>query len=211
MQSTGHTSTQASSFVPMHGSQITYVKLDAPCLSVVPVGVDFREVPPLFGQVIFGEDRLHGTGWLARATVDAFVRVNVEQFRPFKLRFVLSRVNAIDRANVHTSRVLRPYAGFRNNISHLSLSLLFESSSQEMMQPVSVINLADLIHRVKHYTHSVWRLFVIEIPCGSQAPSDSSGAGSSRLKIVSDAAHHNQSDNIPASAAPSLHRFPARR
>src|ERR1044071_8723804 len=30
MQSTGHTSTQASSFAPMQGSQITYVKLYTP-------------------------------------------------------------------------------------------------------------------------------------------------------------------------------------
>jgi hypothetical protein len=118
MQSTGHTSTQASSFAPMHGSQITYVKLDAPCLSVVPVGVDFREVPPLFGQVVFSKDRLHGTGRFARATVNAFIRVNVEQFRPFKLRFVLSWMDAIDRANVYACRVLCPYAGFRNNVSH---------------------------------------------------------------------------------------------
>ena len=119
MQSTGHTSTQASSFAPMHGSQITYVKLDAPCLTVVPVGVDFCEVMPLFRQIIFGKDRLHGAGWFARATVYAFIRVNVEQFRSFKLRLILSWMNAIDRANVYTCRVLCPDAGFRNNVSHL--------------------------------------------------------------------------------------------
>jgi hypothetical protein len=131
MQSTGHTSTQASSFTPTHGWQITYVKLDAPSLSVVPVGVDFREMSPLFGQVVFSEDRLHGTGRFTRAAIDAFIRVDIEQFRSLKLRFILSWMNAIDRTDVYTCRVLCPYAGFRDNVSHLSLSLLFESSSQE--------------------------------------------------------------------------------
>src|ERR1044071_8951116 len=121
MQSTGHTSTQANSFAPIHGSQITYVKLNAPYSAIgVPIGVDLGEVFPLLRQIVFGEDRLHGTGRLARATIDAFIRVNVEQFGSFKLRFILARMNAIDRANVYTCRVLRPYAGFCNNISHLS-------------------------------------------------------------------------------------------
>src|SRR3954471_9105086 len=132
MQSTGQTSTHASSLAPTQGSQITYVKLAAPHLLVgVPVGVDLHEVPPLFGQIIFSEDGLHGTGRLAGATVNAFIRVDVEQFRSFKLRLILPRMNTIDRANVHACRVLRPYTGFRDNISHLSVSLLFESFSQE--------------------------------------------------------------------------------
>src|SRR5216110_3178534 len=62
-------------------------------------------------QAIFTEDDLHGTGRLAGAAVNAFVRVNVEQFGAFKLRLVLPWMNAIDRANVYACRVLRPYAG----------------------------------------------------------------------------------------------------
>src|SRR5438128_4953322 len=128
MQSTGHTSTQASSFAPMHGSQITYVKHHAPCLLVgIPVGVDLREVLPLLRQVVFGEDGLHGAGRLARAAVNAFVRVDIEQLCPLELRLILARMDAVHRTNVYAGRVLGPYAGFRNNISHLSLSLLFES------------------------------------------------------------------------------------
>src|SRR5689334_1748942 len=139
MQSTGHTSTQASSFAPMHGSQITYVKRHAPCLLVgVPVGVDLREVLPLLRQVVFGEDRLYGAGRLACAAINALVRMDVEQLRRLELRLILARMDAVHRANVYASRVFGPYAGFRNNISHLSLSLLFESSRKEKMQPVSV-------------------------------------------------------------------------
>src|SRR5690242_9370853 len=106
MQSTGHTSTQASSFAPMHGSQITYVKRLAPYLLVgVPVGVNLREVLPLLRQVVFGKDRLHGTGRLASATVYTLVRVDVEQFCRFELRLVLARVDAVHRANIHAGRV----------------------------------------------------------------------------------------------------------
>jgi hypothetical protein len=41
------------------------------------VGIHLSEMLPLLGQIVFREDRLHWAGWLARATVDAFVRMNI--------------------------------------------------------------------------------------------------------------------------------------
>jgi len=73
---------------------------------------------PLLGEIVFGEDRLDGAGWLARATVDALVRMDIQQFRVLEIRFIFARMDAVYRTNVHTSGVLGPYAGFSDNVRH---------------------------------------------------------------------------------------------
>ena len=73
---------------------------------------------PLLGKIVFGEDRLDGAGWLARAAVDALVGMDIQQLRGLEGRFVFARMDAVYRADVHTSRVLCPYAGFSDNIRH---------------------------------------------------------------------------------------------
>jgi hypothetical protein len=87
--------------------------------SFVMVGVDLDEVPPLLWEVVLGEDCLNRTCWLTRATVDAFVGVNVKELSRFEVRLVLSRVNAIYWANIDAGSVFRPYTGFGDHVSHL--------------------------------------------------------------------------------------------
>jgi hypothetical protein len=78
----------------------------------------------MLGHFEVGVDRSDRAGVDASATVNALVRVYVEHLGALESVFVFAGVDAINRANVHTSRVLRPYAGFCNNVRHLSLSLL---------------------------------------------------------------------------------------
>jgi hypothetical protein len=92
---------------------------------LVIVGINGSEVLPLLGEIVFSEDRLDRASRLARAAVDALVGMDVQQFRALECLLVLARVNAVYRTNVHASRVLRPYAGFSDNVRHLNVSLLF--------------------------------------------------------------------------------------
>jgi len=85
---------------------------------LVVVGIHRSEMLPLLGKVVFGEDRLDGAGGLARATVDALVGMYIQQLRALELRFVFARMDAVYRADVHTSCVLCPYAGFSDNVRH---------------------------------------------------------------------------------------------
>lgn len=82
------------------------------------VSIHRSEMLPLLGKVVFCEDRLDGAGWLARAAVDALVRMDIQQLRGLEGRFVFARMDAVYRADVHTSRVFGPYAGFSDNIRH---------------------------------------------------------------------------------------------
>jgi hypothetical protein len=88
------------------------------------IGIDRRKMLPLLGNIVFGEDGLDRARRLASSAINAFIRVYVEHFGRLEIRLVLSRVDAIDRTNIHTGRVLSPYAGLSNNVCHLRLSLL---------------------------------------------------------------------------------------
>src|SRR5262249_41844486 len=95
---------------------------------LVVVGVHLGEVFPLFGQVVLGEDRLDGTGRLARSTVDALGRVDIEHLGALEIGLILARMNAVDRADVYTSGVLGPDAGLGYYVSH-------KSSLRERIKP----------------------------------------------------------------------------
>jgi hypothetical protein len=69
------------------------------------IGVDLDEMLPLFWDIIFTENRFHRTGWLTRATVNTLVRIDVEHFSTLELRLVFPRMDAINRTDIHTSRV----------------------------------------------------------------------------------------------------------
>ena len=58
------------------------------------------------------------TGRLARAAVDARVRINIQLLRLGKPGFILFRMNAIDRANIYTGGVFNVNTGLRNYVSH---------------------------------------------------------------------------------------------
>jgi len=88
------------------------------------VGIDCRKMFPLLGGVIFSKDGLDRARRLASAAINAFIRMYVEHFGRLECGLVLARMDAIDRTNIHTSRILRPYAGLSNNVCHLRLGLL---------------------------------------------------------------------------------------
>jgi hypothetical protein len=95
------------------------------------IGINLSKMLPLLREVIFGEDSLNWTRRLTSSAIYALIGVNVEHFCRLKISLVFARVNTIDRTDIHTSRVLCPYAGFRYNVSHLSLSLLSGCALQD--------------------------------------------------------------------------------
>jgi hypothetical protein len=74
------------------------------------------------GDIVFGKDSIHGTLRLARAAINAFVRVDEKLFDRVEPRLVLSRVDTVDRANINAGRVLDVDARFRDYIRHSSSS-----------------------------------------------------------------------------------------
>ena len=82
------------------------------------VSIDLNVLVPLLRQILFGEDGLHGAFINTEATVDAHIRVNVQQLRILKVAAVLGGVNAVNRAHLDTRCVLGADAGFRNDVGH---------------------------------------------------------------------------------------------
>jgi hypothetical protein len=84
------------------------------------VGIHLGEVLPLLGQVVLCENRLDRASRLARSTIDALDWVNIEHFGALKIRLVLARMNAIDRANVDAGSVFGSDAGLSYYVGHKS-------------------------------------------------------------------------------------------
>jgi hypothetical protein len=80
--------------------------------------IAFGEALPLLGQIIEGKNGGNRADRYASAAVDALHRIDVEHLFLRKRRRVLLGVNAIDRARIHTSRILGSNARFCNHISH---------------------------------------------------------------------------------------------
>src|SRR5437667_9834497 len=80
--------------------------------------VALGEALPLLRQIVEREDGGHGTYRHTGAAVDAFHRIDVEHLFLRKRRRVLLGVNAIERASIHTSRVLGSTARFCNTVGH---------------------------------------------------------------------------------------------
>src|SRR5882724_2974389 len=72
--------------------------------------VDAHERQPLLRQRVLRKDRLDGALRLARAAVDALVRVDHEH--------LLRLVDAVDRADVDAALVLLVDAGLRDHVRH---------------------------------------------------------------------------------------------
>src|SRR5439155_21163674 len=75
-----------------------------------PLRVDRGELLPLAREVVLEEDRGHGAHRLARAAVDAFVRLDVQHARAF--------VDAIHRTLVHAGAVLHVDARLADRVGH---------------------------------------------------------------------------------------------
>ena len=81
-------------------------------------GVPLRKFVPLLWKIIEREDSRNRTYRNAGSAVNTLDRIDVQQFFVFEARIVFLRVNAIDRARVHTSRIFSAYAGFGDNVCH---------------------------------------------------------------------------------------------
>jgi hypothetical protein len=74
-------------------------------------------------NVLFWEDRADRAGWDASATIDAFVRVNVE--------LVVAFVDAFDGANFDAGGIFGSNAGLSDDVCHVGSSLGKPSRSRE--------------------------------------------------------------------------------
>jgi hypothetical protein len=81
------------------------------------VRVRLGERIPLLGNFLFRENRIDRALWLAGAAVNAFVWVD-EHGQLEGARLGLRFVDALNRANVHTSLILGVDAGFGNDVGH---------------------------------------------------------------------------------------------
>ena len=90
--------------------------------------IHLRELLPLVRQFIKGEDRRHRANRNARAAVDALDWINVELRGFRKCGFIFFRMDAVNRARIHTRGIFRPNAGLCNNVCH---SLPFVRSGNE--------------------------------------------------------------------------------
>src|SRR3989454_421269 len=72
--------------------------------------VHVGELLPLLGDLVFREDRLDWADRLARAAIDALVRVDEQHVRPL--------VDAVDGADLDASLVLDVDAGLSDHIRH---------------------------------------------------------------------------------------------
>src|SRR5439155_27086948 len=101
----GSRSTRGATRAPARGSAglaRSFVREMLPVLS--------DEAPPLLGDTVVREDRLHRAGGLAGLAVDALVGMDVE--------LVVTFVDAIDRAHLHTRLVLDPDARLGDDKRH---------------------------------------------------------------------------------------------
>jgi hypothetical protein len=92
------------------------------------IGVDLDVLLPLIGNVFVAINRFDGTGWLAGAAINTLVRIDEKLLCAIKIRLILTRVNAVDGADVNTGRVLRADAGFANYVNSHYAVLLPKSS-----------------------------------------------------------------------------------
>src|SRR5216683_2825580 len=93
------------------------------------VSIDLRIVGPLFWQIFERENSSHRAHWNASAAVNALLWVYIELrhfvevfsslvLRPAVIIAILGRVDAINRAHIHTCGVLCADAGLSNYVSH---------------------------------------------------------------------------------------------
>jgi hypothetical protein len=92
------------------------------------IRVDLDEMLPLIGHVFVAIDRFDGTGRLAGAAINTLIRMDEKLPRGLEISLILTGVNAVDGADVNTSRVLRADAGFANYVNSHYASLLPQSS-----------------------------------------------------------------------------------
>src|SRR5713226_5173824 len=93
------------------------------------VSIDLRIVGPLFWQIFERENSSHRAHWNASAAVNALLWVYIElqhfvevfcslALWPAVIIAILGRVDAINRAHIHTGGIFGPDTRFSNYVSH---------------------------------------------------------------------------------------------
>ena len=85
-------------------------------LEVVAVPDDVRT--PRRGCLVQCKDRIDGTGWHARAAVNALVGMNEQHVGRLEPGLVLPGVYTIHRADIHTRSIFSPYTRLADDICH---------------------------------------------------------------------------------------------
>src|SRR5439155_20801957 len=88
---------------------------------------------PLVWRFVERKNRVDRAGRHTRAAVNTLVRMNIEHFGCLERRFVLPRVNAIDRTHVDACRVLRSHARLADDVRHYAGKFLIELDFHEGM------------------------------------------------------------------------------
>src|SRR5713226_877124 len=83
------------------------------------IGVYLNKLLPLVRRRSLLKDRLYRTNRLAGPAVDAFLRIDIELLFLLEIFFfILGRVNAIYRADIHASGIFDVYARLSNYVGH---------------------------------------------------------------------------------------------
>jgi hypothetical protein len=88
--------------------------------------IDLDVFPEIRRNILFRENRRHGALGLARTTVDALIRMDVELVRAL--------IDAVDRAHVDARPILRILAGFRDDVRHGSAMRTSPASKGRMIE-----------------------------------------------------------------------------
>jgi len=91
---------------------------NAKLLTFKEISIDLNILLPFFRSSRLFKDSRDGARRLTRATVYAFIGIDVKHLNRFKLLLVLCRMDAIDRADVYTGSILYSNTRLSNNISH---------------------------------------------------------------------------------------------
>lgn len=89
----------------------------------IVIGIGRCESLPFIRQILNRVDRRYWAGGEARATVDAFLWVNVKLHCRRELRFIFTRMNAVARADIYTRRIFSSNARLCDDVSHSTLQL----------------------------------------------------------------------------------------
>ena len=87
-------------------------------LLLVILRVDLDIILPFFRDIFFGEDRLHWADSRARAAIDARGGIDVKLGNTGKIALVLTRMDAIDRADLEAVAGFGIYARLCDNKWH---------------------------------------------------------------------------------------------
>lgn len=91
--------------------------------AIVVLCIFLRVLAPPWGKVFERENCCYRTYRYAGATIDTFNWINVELRVGSKAIFILSWVDAIHRAGIHTGGVFHPNTWFCNNVCHVRFPL----------------------------------------------------------------------------------------